>query len=292
MLGDLKVNLFIAGAAKSGTTTLYSTLASHPEICMSRIKEPNYFSSSQLKAARLYYQEPIMESYTSYSRCFHPETLQHIIGEASVSYLYYPATAQNIADYNPASKIIIIFRNPVERALSHYQMDKQLGYIRVSFEEVWNSNGIGILASAYKQYFEYGLYAKQLQQYRSVFDKNQILVLWFEDLTKDFSGLMKQISRFLDLKTSYVPENNNSHNQSMTPQGPLIAAAYQNRTLRKIIKNMLPAIFLLKIRKRFFHVSNETLSEPMKTALNTYYQKDIMQLENYTGKNLAHWYGS
>lgn len=104
MLGNKKVNLFIVGSAKSGTTTLFHHLSLHPRICISEEKEPNFFSYESLKNDNLYYQEPVTDTLEKYQSLFNPRPDQDIIAEASVSYLFYPGTATRIFEYNPASK--------------------------------------------------------------------------------------------------------------------------------------------------------------------------------------------
>ena len=117
------VDFFIVGAPKAGTTSLFYYLNKNKGICMSSIKEPNFFSSQDLKIQKIYYDSLILDNLKEYERIFTPKNKQQIIGEASVSYLFYPNVANRIFDYNPRSKIIIILRDPVERAFSHYSMD-------------------------------------------------------------------------------------------------------------------------------------------------------------------------
>ncbi|MFM9056644.1 MAG: sulfotransferase domain-containing protein, partial [Bacteroidota bacterium] len=117
-----KTGFFIVGAAKAGTSALHHVLSLHPGVSMSSVKEPNFFSWDLIEQQQLYYETPQIRTEDSYEALFqgHPGRLR---GEASVSYLYYPAVAKRLYDYNPSAKIIIVLREPISRAQSHYGMD-------------------------------------------------------------------------------------------------------------------------------------------------------------------------
>ena len=129
----MKVNTFIVGAPKAGTTSLHFYLQQHPDVCMSEIKEPNYFTAQEV--VKLYYDVSPVNSEDWYHSIFTKPT-RKVIGEGSVSYLFYPEVAQKIYNYNPEARILIILRNPVQRAFSHYLMDFRLGLCNISLEEI------------------------------------------------------------------------------------------------------------------------------------------------------------
>ena len=149
MENKIKPNLFIVGAAKAGTSALHAILSEHPNIFMSPVKEPNYFSSDLLvdnfnsEQKKKFKNEKIqflnngavrpchqlyVRNKTDYLRLFKDaDSKVKYCGEASVSYLFSKIAAQKIKEFNPVSKIIIILRNPVERAFSHFLMDLKIG---------------------------------------------------------------------------------------------------------------------------------------------------------------------
>ncbi|MBK9638978.1 MAG: sulfotransferase [Bacteroidetes bacterium] len=150
-------NFFIVGAAKAGTTSLYQYLSQHPEVYMSPIKEPNYFSTEiKFEEVRTEVKErirllkinsflkgnmrkPIHRAFINdikqYESLFRFVGNQKAIGEASASYLYSPYAAKAIQEYNSEAKIIIILRNPIQRIYSHYLMDRRMGITNLPFEE-------------------------------------------------------------------------------------------------------------------------------------------------------------
>ena len=100
----MKVDFFIVGAPKSGTTSLYKYLDEHPNICMSKVKEPNYFTSELIKRQKLYYRTHLIKSMSEYQSLFLERKDNQKIGEASVSYLFYPETANKIHNHSTCDK--------------------------------------------------------------------------------------------------------------------------------------------------------------------------------------------
>ena len=117
-------NLFIVGAAKAGSTSLYNYLKNIPGIYMSPIKEPNFF-------AEMTHNNPVwstIDDKEKYLRLFHKVRDEKIIGEASVSYLHDLNAPRRIHQRVPDSRIIICLRDPVERGFSHYLHFKRNGF--------------------------------------------------------------------------------------------------------------------------------------------------------------------
>jgi len=143
-------NFFIVGAAKAGTTSLYNYLKQHPDIYMSPIKEPNYFAKdidinlfrkdykkTALIDTQKYFSKPKLEELhlafitelEDYIKLFQKVSNEKVIGETSVSYLYSKVAAKEIKKLVPDAKIVIILRDPIERAYSHYLMNLKEGLI-------------------------------------------------------------------------------------------------------------------------------------------------------------------
>jgi len=125
-------NLFIVGAPKAGTSSLYVYLAHIPGIFMSQVKEPNYFSRKTIPDhSRV---KPIRDK-SKYLGLFKKVKDEKIIGEASPSYLSDPEAPKLIHDIIPDAKIITSLRDPVERTLSFYLMHARSGLVKGSFHE-------------------------------------------------------------------------------------------------------------------------------------------------------------
>ena len=177
----MKVNLFIVGAPKAGTTSLHHYLNEYPEILMSIIKEPDFFSDIEIQEQGLYYGSSRINNITKYNSLFSDWIDESIIGEASVSYLFYPNVPQRIKIYNDNSKIIIMLRNPIERAFSHYLMDYRLGLTSDTFEEEFDKKN----TLNFQQYFLLGNYFHQVKRYLDIFGKENVHIIWYSDFKEN-----------------------------------------------------------------------------------------------------------
>lgn len=122
-LPEPKVSFVIGGAQKSGTTALYKYLAKHPDIHLSARKEPHFFDQED----PAFFLSP---DYSVYHKFFDPEGPHQLLGEATPIYMYWYEAPRRIWQYNPQMKWIIVLRNPVERAFSHWNMVRNKGIER------------------------------------------------------------------------------------------------------------------------------------------------------------------
>ena len=242
-----KANLFIVGAAKGGTTSLYHYLNQHPEIHMCPIKEPNFFGSDiqwdnfrddYKKSTYLnideYLQKERLEqrhnafinSLNDYELLFRDALNEKYLGEASPSYLYSKNAAEEIFNYNPKAKIIIILRQPVSRTLSHYLMDLSSGIqkeknilkgLKADLENDKKGWGVSNL------YIELSLYYEQVTRYLEIFPREQILILEYTRLKMEFNLLIREIFNFLNLNYIDIDFNKNKiHNKTLIPKNRII----------------------------------------------------------------------
>jgi hypothetical protein len=278
----MKVNTFIVGAPKAGTTSLHFYLNQHPEICMSSVKEPNFFSAKEVES--LYYHSDIISSTNDYNSLF--ESDNKIKGESSVSYLYYQQVARRIYEYNNDAKIIIMLRNPVHRLFSHYLMDKRLGLCSVSLQEIYDNRGLHPLF--FQQFFSLGNYSEQIKRYQDVFDKSQILILLYDDLKSDTESLVHTVFSFLGVKHRKVDLQ--MKNQMLVVDNLLLSALYKLRFIRKFLRFLFPSQMVKWIKKTFFNSkNNDTLSPSELEMISNYYEDEISNLELLIKANLSAW---
>lgn len=278
-----KPNLFIVGAAKAGTTSLYHYLNAHEEIYMSPVKEPGFFCSDirwdgfrkEYKkgtqfVAEEYFSQPhkpkrhitFIDKEKDYLRLFENSSYVKYRGEASTAYLYSQHAAAEIFKFNPKAKIIIILREPVERVLSHYFMDvsggvQKEGNILKALKKDYTSNQKGWGKS--NLYIELSLYFEQVKRYIKIFPKEQILFLKFEDLKKDNNMVMQEVFQFLDLTgpKSETAIISRKYNKTRIPRNNVIKGIVN---LKKYIPNWI--IEFLKPYSSFFLKPKEEISVP------------------------------
>lgn len=212
-----KANLYVVGAMKAGTTFFTEILSQHPQVYMSPIKEPHFFINSLpenlYEPSRFFsiknyfandFPAPLhiakVEKLDQYQKLFSLAEEKHLYRtEASTAYLHAPESAGLIHEYNPNTRIIILLRDPLKRAFSHYNMDKGLGRVKKDFESIIIDE-IAKYKNASLQWNSYlgmSFYKKPIKKYRSLFEN--VLVVNFEDLTRNKKETLKIVSDFLNI---------------------------------------------------------------------------------------------
>ena len=195
-------NLFIPGAAKSGTTTLHELLNLHPEISMSKVKEPVFWNNKK-------FEKYIEQDWLNYKKLFVEKS--KIYGESTTSYMYYNSFIENInKNYKKSPKFIFILRNPIDRYNSHFWWMKGLGLEKNKIKNVLNiESGINFEEYDYypKNYFQFGLYSKWIQRFIDNFGLENIKVITLEKLISNRLDTINSCFDFLGLKKlESIPE--------------------------------------------------------------------------------------
>jgi hypothetical protein len=307
-------DFMIVGAARSATTTLFYHLDQHPDISMSLVKEPHFFSSysnhpnyTQLNKIEV---EPFIYDQYSYSLPHYSSLYKYnnafqIIGEASTSYLYlYHNTIDTICTlYGQLSrqvKIIIILRNPADRAWSHYMFHVRNGREPLAFEDAVSPEGIknrmdqGV--SYNWDYLGFGCYYEQVKAYKNAFDN--VLILIMEDFIKDPVGTLTSVMRFIGVSPRMPVSMAGIYNVSGKPKNRLSAfisqAIYQQSALGMALKRSLPLSLINKLKYFRYKASDllidkEIISDKQRIFLTSYYRTDINNLSRLLNRNLDHW---
>jgi hypothetical protein len=285
----MKVDFFIVGAPKSGTTSLYHYLNQHQDICMSLIKEPNYFSSEELNDQGLYYKAKVISKLESYHKIFIQEKDHQLLGEASVSYLFYQNVPLKIYKYNPTAKIIILLRNPIERAHSHYLMDYRLGHTKISLDAILNDSSVKDHALLYQQYIELGFYYNQVKRYVDVFGHDNVCVMLYDQLKENNEELTNNIIRFLNVDLNHGINFKTPYNMSKSSTNKIIQKLYSLTFIRKSVSFLFPNSIISYINKIFFNNKENSLSTRLEDKLYNLYSEDILLLEKMLKIDLSSW---
>jgi hypothetical protein len=287
----MKVDFFIIGAPKSGTTSLYHYLDEHPQVEMSTQKEPDYFSDVAIQKQGLYYGNNRIDTVEKYYSLFNVEGMNVIFGEASVSYLFYKNVASDIKKYNVNAKIIIMLRNPIDRAFSHYLMDYRLGLVSDSFEEIIYKTSVNKKAHLYyQQYIQISEYAKQIARYHKEFDADKIMLIDYEDFKKDVGKIVKSVYNFLGINEEYRSETNKKHNTFTMPKNRLIRFIYSFVFIRNILTFLFPDSLVKSIRLALFKQNKKPkLSDDTREYLKHFFKDDIMEVSQLLHKDFSKW---
>ncbi len=298
----VKVDFFIVGEPKSGTTALASFLDEHPEICLSNPKEPGFMARDhQAESDKFHGKKKFFFTRTpqQYDKLFVHAKPGQILGEASTNYLYSKAASQEIYNHNPKAKIIMLLRNPVDMIYSLYHQ-----YVNETKEDAesfsralalekdrknWKKLSGRSVTPSFYFYRDWGMYYEQVKRYFDVFDKDQIMVLPAESFKADNAKLYKQVLEFLGVRdTSFLPEFK-SVNESRAPKSSalnrLLRAYAIKRTLLSILGRQRYTALQKKIIEplMFRSISRSKLDPALRRELEEYFKEDVAKLSDFLG---------
>jgi len=285
-----KVDFFIVGAPKAGTTSLYYYLNEHIDIEMSSQKEPDFFSDQSLQKKKLYYGKNRIDTLAKYHSLFHQKNVI-LRGDASVSYLFYDDVPSKIKEYNSDAKIIIMLRNPIDRAFSHYLMDYALGLLSDSFDSIIHKKSRHKNADLfYQQYINVGEYASQVKRYLDIFNRQNIFFIDYEEFKNNTSDIVNSVFGFLGLDNDFEPDLTKKHNVYRAPKNMLIRHVYSYVFLRKILVKILPKKMIDILSNFVFQNSKKPkISDSTKGILKEHFKSDLQELSLLLNKDFSKW---
>ena len=291
-----KPNLLIVGAAKSGTTSLHNYLNQHNDVFMCNPKEPHFLINNEIGIQRI----PIgISNKIAYEKLFLEGEGLKYRGESSVMYLMYPEIViPKIKEHLGSEvKIVIMLRNPVERAYSGYQHVKRYNIKEdiLEFRDAWDvseqryfSNPDMTPASRYK---ELGLYYNQVKSYLENFNTHIII---YDDYKLDFQNEMNKVFDFLEINRMEI----NSEQKHMVGgwqwQNQKVKSLMTRKNLLKsFLKVIIPSKAMRKLIRQKIQDRNSADVPPIsiedKNMLKDYYKDDVRQLSELLGRDLNYW---
>jgi sulfotransferase family protein len=241
----MRVDFVIGGTQKGGTSALDSFLRKHPEICMpSTRKEVHFFD-----------REHENREYKTYHANFQPKPSHRVIGEASPIYMYWETAPYRIWKYNPEMKWVLTLRNPVERAFSAWNMETKRGKEKLPFADAIEREAERCrealpLQHRVYSYVDRGFYAHQVRRLFNIFDRDNVLILFSEELRKDHAKTLRRIFEFLGVDSSSVP-----------PEASVFEQEY-----------------------------SDEIDTQLRSRLIDVFRPDIKELEKMLGTDLSAWY--
>ncbi len=298
-------DFIIIGAGKAGTTSLYHYLDQHQDIFMSKVKEPNFFA---LEGEHLDHQKEdpkqlnhypwAVTDLQQYCDLFKDASPTQSKGEASTMYLYSKKAAEGIQNRCPEAKLMVVLRQPAERLYSRYlHLARENRTPTDDFADVLKKDNI---------YWERqdlvpsGFYADHLSYYFNRFDRNQIMVIFHEELLNNPHKVMEQVNDFLNL-SPYNYDYNKKFNKSGYIKNKKLDKLFgQNSVVKSSLKKAAPAVFRFikkqRIVKKFVgdlrdnNLHRPKLDKSLKMQItNDIYREDIDKLEQLLNINLDHW---
>ena len=296
-------NFFIVGAPKCGTTALSEYLRTHPNVFFSPDKEPNYCCTDMDDRIRLAHS---VDEYLK--ACFMGANEQHLaVGEGSVSYLSSPTALKNIKEFAPHARIIVMLRRPVEMAYAlHSEFLGSLLDDVPEFERAWKLQGerkngkyIPRTCSMPKvlQYRDMCLLGEQLEYLYSIFSREQVLPILFDDFKSNTPAIYRKVIEFLELPhdgRKDFPAMN--ENRSLRTSWVFTLTSFLTRWMDKPYQQLKRAMGIKRTGLQSFigHLNlrkakRKPLSREMQEVLLDSFRDDIHKLESILTRDLSHW---
>lgn len=302
-------NLFIVGAPKSGTTSLYDYLSGHPDVFMSPIKEPIYFAPDM--KAGFKHRFRYGEDEAAYLALYDSARDERYAGEASTRYLASHEAPRLIHEFDPAARIIVMLRNPVDfvYALHNERVSQQAEDV-VDFEEALGLDderregrrlpyGSNILGSVYR---DNAMFGNQLGRWLATFPREQIHVIIFDDFARDTPGEFRRVLQFLGIDDSYRPAEFAVINRSHRSRSGLARMLMNSRVAKWTRHNLLPTVVgedrAMRLARKARHSRFNRRPNPrppippsLRTALQRDFENDVEMLGRQLSRNLrSEWF--
>ena len=285
-----KIDFFIAGVQKSATTSLYDILSTDKRIYMPAVKENPYFTNCNIK------EDFFVNLYSKYNS-------EELVGGAYANAIFFKDAAKKLFENNRKIKIIIILRNPIDRAYSAYNYLYNLGIEKAKSFELAIENESQNRFSSYvdianKTYLQHGYYYRQIINYLKIIPLKQLHFIFFDDFINNQNKVVKDIYEFLDLNYLDDYEYKKS-NSSFSIKNKLLHHILYNEN---ILKSIYHKVFPKKIRfylnhtliKKIEHLNRynnnyASMNPKTRKKLQDYYLSENKNLQNFLKKDLKHW---
>ena len=287
-------NLIIVGAPKCGTTSLFNYLGQHPNIILSKIKEPHFLVHEKIGITRL---KSLITNYDEYKSLFEKNlNIKYKIEASALYLLYVDEFIKNAKKYLEEDvKIIVCVRNPVERAYSAYNHVKRYNvYEKLSFEEALRLESTrfesDLRISPAAKYFEIGLYYKKIKKILDNFKFVKVIV--YEDFISNPKETLRECMSFLNInnfnfktekvhmKGGWVWKNNFYRNSARAFNIVSLIKPLLGENFFRLIKSKALAMTTEKVNK---------LDKKTKKILYEKYRSDINNLSKLLKKDLKIW---
>lgn len=284
-------DFFIAGVVKAGTTSLAEYLGQHPEIFMSPVKEPHFFSRVQ-PAPHLRFVYRHIADRGEYLKLFVKAHKDQLVGEASTSYFWDRKAPRRIRAVVPKARFVVVLRDPVTRAHSHYLNLVREGVEKRTFlESLQDELARPDSPKAWgvdRLYVDCGFYAERLQRLFDLFGERQVEILVFEEFIDDPVAAVKSVFSFLGVDARRAEDIQTAvHNPYTRPRNRLVAQLLGSALSRRIGRILLSrkgrrwarGLLLLRDEK-------PPLDESSRDLLVEVFERDVRACETLLGRRL------
>ena len=287
-------NYMFLGAAKSATTTYYDILKNHNEVFVPKFKEPHFFN----------FDKNFSKGIDWYSQTYFGNVSEEkAIIDFTPTYLYSNLCAERIFNcLGSKMKFVVILRNPVDRAYSHYNHSVRDGHEEKSFIDAINLESKRIdkfkknndfLSELRCSYISQGMYFNMLNSYLKYYNINDFLIINFdEEVIKNINKTKTKLSDFLNIDLTDLDFNVHSNKSGKSKNKLIQTLINKDNILRKVLKFFVPQMSRQILRNRIKNLNKKEFNynlisdKKRKIIYDKYFSDDIKKLEEIIGRKM------
>ena len=278
-------NLYLGGVPKAGSRSLAEALGSHPDVFVPVVDCPRFFLDLDIDRSRARFFR-VVQHEDDYLNLFEPGHDARYLCDSSVEYMFHEEALRRIREVSPRSKMIVLLRDPVRRAYSHYLNDLREGIETRTFEEAVRQQIADPGAEPWpSRYVAYGHYPDGLRNAMAIFG-DDLLVLLFEDLTRQGDVALGQVAEFLDLPSRGFPTLLGHLNRAAVPRGQLAGRMMGSSALRTVGRLLVPPVLRPAARAVLVGAAPPGLEDSVRRLLVDEYRPDVGQVAELLGREL------
>jgi hypothetical protein len=301
-------DFIIIGAPKAGSTALHAALVQHPDLFLSRPKEPKYFLTAETPPRRdgqrgpgdAHSAQEWLWRTSDYEKLFEPAPPGKLRGESTPFYLWSRDAHRRMAEVIPQVKMIAVIRDPVERAYSNWThlwadgLEPESDFLTACRLE---SERVAAGWAPFWRYVELGRYGEQLEDVYRCFPKEQVFVLRYRDMVDEPAKSLDAVCAFLGIRPGLITEIPPSNVGRWADDSP------RNRRLRRAIRlgaaagAYAPPAAWRRVERRMLGALQRgsgprpRIDPEARRALLDDYRDDVALLERLTGDSYRDWFG-
>ncbi len=294
---ESKVELMIVGAQKAGTTSLKNYLGQHPSLTTHQLTEFSFFVND----------EDYKDGFEKICKTYFPKqtiTPEKKIVAKNAGIYYNEKALSRLQQHNPNCIVVLIIRNPVERAYSSYNMEIESGWFKKKWNTILysiNKFRNGETDQMFRLFINLGMYSEHLKKIYKYFPSDHVEVVLFDDLKEDATLICQRLFRKLNIESSFSPDTNAIFNPTEKLRskkiGKLLVWLMDNKNpIKKIFKSFLPSAAFSKIRIWLWKVNTagiiaaqKPMAPEIRQVLIEFFKPYNEKLESMTGLNLKKW---
>jgi hypothetical protein len=286
------IDVMIVGAQKAGTTSLQSYLAQHPRLDSHEQTEMIYFIDDKT-FARGY--------ENTYKRYFPSHEKGNKLLAKNVGVMYYRLAMERMYQHNPEMHLVMVLRNPVDRAYSAYWYARRRGQEDLrTFEEAYQADperykDKGIFRMGNCSYLDRSLYIKHIEMIYSIFPRHQVHIFLTDDMKKDIKSVCNQIFTSIGLESNVPLDTKQEHNRASIARSETLARLLGRKsTLKRLFRGIVSDRLADKIKDFLNSINEQKVEIPPimpETAkrLSDYFEPSNKKLAVLLGRDLSHW---